>query len=135
MQRILAATLVLIFVGAAALARADDKPDPTGTWKWSVTFTRPGQTEQTREMTLKLKLDGDKLSGALLGRDGKENPIQDASFKDGNVSFKVVRERNGNKMTASYNGKLSGDTIKGKTEFGPLGKTQTRDWEAKRVKS
>jgi hypothetical protein len=119
----------LVIVGVTALARADDKPDPTGTWKWSVTY---GQN--TREVTLKLKLDGDKLSGAMLGRDGKENPIQDAAFKDGNVSFKVVRERNGNKMTSSYSGKLSGDTIKGKIEFGPMGKTQSRDWEAKLAK-
>ena len=53
------------------LARADDKPNPTGTWKWTVKFG-----EQTREMTLKLKLDGDKLTGAMLGRDGKETPIR-----------------------------------------------------------
>ena len=67
-------------------------------------------------MTLKLKLDGDKLSGTILGRDGKENPIQDPAYKDGDVSFKVVRERNGNKVTASYSGKVSGDTIKGKIQ-------------------
>jgi hypothetical protein len=130
MKRLSAATVVLAIAGVAALARADDKPDPTGTWKWSMTFGR-----NTREMTLKLKLDGDKLSGAMLERDANPNPrwnpIQDAAFKDGNVSFKIVRERNGNRMTSSYNGKLSGDTIKGKIEIGPMGK---RDWEAKRAK-
>ncbi len=129
MKRLLAATLVLVIVGVAALARADDKPNPTGTWKWSVTF---GQ--KTREMTLKLKLDDGKLSGTMLGRDGKENAIQDAVYKDGDVSFKVVRERNGSKMTSSYSGKVSGDTIKGKIEFGPAGQTKSRDWEAKRAK-
>jgi hypothetical protein len=126
MKRLLAATLVLAIVGVAALARADDKPNPTGTWKWTVKF---GQN--SREMTLKLKLDGDTLTGAMLGRDGKETPIQDATYKDCEVSFKVVRERNGNKMTSTYTGKVSGDTITGKIQFG---NNQSRDWEAKRAK-
>jgi hypothetical protein len=126
MKRLLAATLVLVIVGVAAVARADDKPNPTGTWKWTVKFG-----DQTREMTLKLKLDGDTLTGAMLGRDGKETPIQDATYKDGEVSFKVVRERNGNKMTSTYTGKVSADTIKGKATFG---NNQSRDWEAKRAK-
>ncbi len=129
MKRLLAATLVLAIVGVATLARADDKPNPTGTWKWSMKFG-----DQTREITLKLKLEGDTLSGAMLGRDGKENPIQDATYKDGEVSFKVVRERNGTKMTSTYTGKVSGDTITGKIQFVRDGNSQSRDWEAKRAK-
>ena len=129
MKRLLAATLVLAIFGAATLARADDTSNPTGTWKWTVKFG-----DQTREMTLKLKLDGDKLSGAALGRDGKENPIQDATYKDGEVSFKVVREREGKKMTSTYAGKVSGDTITGKIQFERDGNSQSRDWEAKRAK-
>jgi hypothetical protein len=133
MKRLLAATLVLVIVGLAAPAcrrhaRTDGKPNPTGTWKWTATF---GQ--QTRETTLKLKLEGDKLTGAMLGRDGRESPIQDAAFKDAEVSFKVVRERRGTKMTTTYTGKVSGDTIKGKTQSERNGKPQSRDWEAKRA--
>ncbi|MGA2031126.1 MAG: hypothetical protein ABSG68_02615 [Thermoguttaceae bacterium] len=128
MRRLLAATLVLAFVAAAAVARADDKPNPTGTWKWTVTFNG-----QSREATLKLKLDGDKLTGALVGRNG-ETAIDDATCKDGDLCFKVTRERNGQKMTSKYSGKLSGDTIKGKIEFERDGQTQSRDWEAKRAK-
>ncbi len=124
MKRLLTATLVLAIVGLAALAQAAE--NPTGTWKWTVKF---GQN--TREMTLKLKLDGDKLTGAMLGREGKETPIEEASYKDGEVSFKVVRERNGTKMTSTYTGKVSGDTITGKIQFG---NNQSRDWEAKRAK-
>lgn len=127
MRRLLAAALVLTFAGAASLARADDKPNPTGTWKWSVTFN-----DQTREMTLKLKLEGDKLTGAMV-REGQETPIQDAKYKDGDMSFTIVRERDGQKMTFKYAGKVSGDTIKGKTEFEREGQTRSRDWEAKRA--
>ncbi len=129
MKRILAATLVLAIVGAATLARADDTPNPTGTWKWTVKIN-----DQSREMTLKLKLDGDKLTGAMLGRNGQETAVTDATYKDATVSFKVVRERNGTKTTSSYTGKVSGDTITGKIQTDRGGNTTSRDWEAKRAK-
>ena len=60
--------------------------------------------------------------------------IEDAKFKDGEVAFAVTRERNGQKFTIKYKGKVSGDTIKGKTEFERNGEKQSRDWEAKREK-
>ncbi|MCI0462708.1 MAG: hypothetical protein L0Z62_37645 [Gemmataceae bacterium] len=109
--------------------RADDKPNPTGTWKWTVTFN-----DQSRDFTLKLKLDGDKLTGAMEGRDGQEIPIMDAKYKDGEMSFSVTRERQGQKFTTKYQGKVTGDTIKGKAESDFGGQTRTRDWEAKRSK-
>ncbi len=128
MKRIAVAVLVVL-VGVAAPSRAEDKKDdPTGTWKWTVDFGG-----QTREQTLKLKLDGGKLTGALVGRNGETN-IEDAKFKDGELSFKVVRERNGQKFTSKYQGKLSGDTIKGKIETERDGETQSREWSAKREK-
>lgn len=128
MQRLKIATFVVAVVGMSCLARAEEKANPTGTWKWSVTFNN-----QTREATLKLKLDGDKLTGAMVGRDNKETAIEDATFKDGEVSFKVTRERNGQKSTRKYQGKVSGDTIKGKSEAERDGKVESRDWEAKRA--
>ena len=127
MRRILAAVLVLVFLAAVGLAQAADKPNPTGTWKWSVSFG-----DKARDMTLKLKLEGDKLTGAMVGGSGQETAIQDAKYKDGDLSFTAVRERNGVKMTSKYTGKVSGDTIKGKIESDRDGKTQSRDWEAKR---
>jgi hypothetical protein len=130
MKRAISPMLVVAFVGLAGVARSDDKADPTGTWKWSVTFNN-----QTRDVTLKLKLEGDKLTGTMSGRNNTETAIEDASFKDGTVAFSVTRERNGQKRTTKYNGKLDGDTIKGKAEFQRDGQTQSRDWEAKRDKS
>jgi hypothetical protein len=129
MNRFLMTALVLGSASLVAVARAEDKPNPTGTWKWSVTFG-----DQTREMTLKLKLDGDKLTGSMVGRNNQEIPIEDAKYADGEISFKVVRERNGMKFTTMYKGKVSGDTIKGKSSFERDGQTQERDWEAKRAK-
>jgi hypothetical protein len=130
MTRLATAAFVLAATVIAVPARADDKPNPTGTWKWSVMAGN-----NTREMTLKLKLDGDKLTGAMLGMNNQETAIEEATFKDGEISFKVTRERNGQKMTTTYTGKLTGDTIKGKSEGpGRGGQNQSRDWEAKRAK-
>jgi hypothetical protein len=128
MKRFALAVAIVAFVGTSVV-QAEDKPDPTGTWKWSVMFG-----DQAREFTVKLKLEGDKLTGAMVGRDGGETPIEEASFKDGTVAFSVTRERDGQKRTTKYNGKLDGDTIKGKSEFERNGEKQSRDWEAKRSK-
>ena len=127
MKRLGVAALALAFIGLVSIARAEDKPNPTGTWKW--TSTRGGQS---REQTLKLKLEGDKLTGSMPGRDGAESQIEEGSFKDGTVSFKVTREFNGQKFSTKYKGKVSGDTIKGTSERERDGQTQTTDWEAKR---
>ena len=129
MRRFFAAALVVTLAGSVGALRADDKPNPTGTWKWTAM-----RGNQARESTLKLKLDGDKLTGAMIGQNGQETPIEDGQFKDGEVSFKVTRERQGNKITTKYTGKLSGDTIKGKIESERNGQPQSRDWEAKRAK-
>ncbi|MEI8016833.1 MAG: hypothetical protein WCH39_01480 [Schlesneria sp.] len=117
-------------IGLAGFAHAADKPDPTGTWKWSITFN-----DQTRDVTLKLKLDGDKLTGAMLGRDNQETKIDDATFKDGEVAFSVTRERNGQTNTTKYKGKLDGDAMKGTIEMTRDGNTTNRDWNAKREKN
>jgi len=131
MQRILTPAIQLVVCLCFApgiLARAEDKKsDPTGTWKWSFT----GQNGQTRETTLKLKLDGDKLTGTVSGRGG-ETAIEGAKMQGEEISFQVTREFNGNKVTSKYTGKLSGDSIKGKMEFERNGQPQSRDWEAKR---
>jgi hypothetical protein len=92
------------------------------------------RNDQKREVTLKLKLEGGKLTGAIVRRDNQETQIEDAKYKDGEISFTVTFERQGQKFTSKYKGKLSGDTITGKRESERDGQTQSRDWEAKRVK-
>jgi len=103
--------------------------EATGTWKWTV--ERNGNTFET---TLKLKQEGEKLTGKITGRQGNETEIEDGKVKDDTVSFKVTREFNGNKVVMTYQGKLSGDTIKGDTKFERDGQEQKREWEAKREK-
>jgi hypothetical protein len=116
--------MVVLGLGAPALAA-----DVTGTWKWSV--ERNGQTFAT---TLKLKQAGEKLTGTITGRQGNETEIEEGKVVGDTVSFKVTREFGGNKVVQAYQGKLSGDTIKGDIKFERNGETQTREWEAKREK-
>jgi hypothetical protein len=129
MKRLVVPVLVVAMMGFVGMARGDEKSDPTGKWTWKV--MRQGQE---REMTLKLKREGDKLTGSMPGRGGQEVQIEDGTYKDGKISFTVTRERNGQKFTTKYTGTVSDDTIKGKTEFERNGETQSRDWEAKRAK-
>lgn len=128
MKRLVVA-LAFAVVGFASTANAAD--DPSGLWKYTVTFG-----DQSREVTLTLKLEGDKLTGSMPGRDNTETAIEEGTFKDGTVSFQVTRERGGQKRVSKYNGKLEGDTIKGTIESpGRDGKTNSREWTATRVKA
>ncbi len=129
-RRLLAPMLVLAIVALAGAARAAD--DPSGTWKFDM---KRGNNNQSATVTVKLKLDGDKLTGAMVGRNNMETAVSDASFKDGTVAFSVVRDRNGMKTTTKYSGKLSGDEIKGTIETERNGNTNTQPWEAKRDKT
>ena len=118
--------LVVMSVGLSAFAA-----DATGTWKWTMQGRggNPG-----REVSLKLKQDGEKLTGEL-GGGQNQTEIKDGKIdKEGNLSFSVTRKRGDNEFTTKYSGKLDGDTIKGKQEFERNGQTQSRDWEAKRAK-
>jgi len=122
-------TLLAVGLVALVLVNTASAADPSGTWKWSVM----GKDNNSIEQTLKLKLDGDKLSGTV-SRGNQETAIADASFKDDTVAFTVTVERNGNKIVSKYSGKLDGDTIKGKIESDRGGKTNSRDWLAKKEK-
>jgi len=109
-----------------APAPAAGAVDPTGTWKW----TMSGRNGQSREVTLKLKLEGGQLTGSVTGRAGAETPIEDATLSGSDMAFSVTRSgRNGQKSVSKFTGTLSGDTIKGKIATN----SRTRDWEAKRA--
>src|SRR5262245_44420040 len=103
----LAAVLALGFL--AEVQAQDKKTDPTGTWTW----TMPGRNGgPDRKMTLKLKKEGDKVTGTLTapGRGGqtRDTEIKDAKLKGDELTFSVTREVNGNTFTQKYNGKVTG---------------------------
>ena len=126
----LAFALLALVVPAYAQEKA--KADVNGTWKWSFQT----QDGQKRESTLKLKQEGEKVTGTVTGRQGAETEIKDGKIDaEGKLTFTVTREAGGNSVTMSYEGKVDGDTIKGKvsTKRGD-GEARERDWEAKRAK-
>jgi hypothetical protein len=130
------------FLAVAFTAEAQDKPvNVTGTWTWSFEGRGGGGGGggEPRKITLKLKQDGEKLTGTISmpGRQGaepRETPITEGKVKGNEISFAVTREWGGNTMTQKYAGKLIDDKIQGKIEFQRGGEAQSRDWEAQRAK-
>ena len=125
MKHVATVVCLVVFGG---MANADDKTSPTGTWKYTADVNG-----QKLDVTIKLKLDGDKLTGTVSVAD-MESKIEDGKYKDGDISFKVNREFNGNQITIKYKGKVKGDTFKGKRDLERNGETNTREFEAKRSK-
>ena len=147
-QKTLTALLVTAVLALAATElRA---ADVSGTWSWTMQRRGGGQggnaNAAPRKTTLKLKADGDKLTGSLsqpaFGRGGqgggqpRETEISDGKISGNEISFSVKREFNGNAFVTKYSGKVDGDTITGKIEIPSRdgGDPRSRDWEAKREK-
>jgi hypothetical protein len=124
MRRLLAAALVVACTGLVGSARAADN-DPTGTWTFP---TAKGVA------TLKLKLQGDKVTGAMIRKAG-DLKVEDGIFKDSAISFRVPGKTPGGKpMVHMYQGKLVGDTIQGSATIVLPDRVAGGEWEAKRVK-
>src|SRR5688572_27490141 len=110
--------IAVLALGAFSTFAADEKKaDANGTWTW----TTPGRDGgEGRKSTMKLKVDGDKVTGAIAtpGREGqvRETPIENGKIKGDQITFDVTREFQGNKVVAKYSGKIAGDTITGKME-------------------
>jgi hypothetical protein len=130
MRRHSLVTTVLVLCFSSAAFAEDKKPAPfDGTWKWKYKL-RDG-TEG--EAALKLKQEGEKLTGAYVARDGTETAIEDGKITGDELTFTVNRMVGDEKMKFDYKGKLAGDTITGKIMFGRE-KPTPHDWEAKRAK-
>jgi hypothetical protein len=102
--------------------------DVTGKW----TAEMPGRDGNMMTTTMNLKADGGTVTGTVSGRRG-DSDITAGKVDGNNVSFDVVREFNGNKMTSHYVGTLDGDTIHFTIKMeGGQGGGMERKLEAKR---
>lgn len=110
--RVYAAALLLALCAAGVVAQPTTAPAAAadGTWKWS----QPGFNGET-EITLTLKQDGEKVTGSLNMMD-RQTDITDGTYKDGQLSFKVARDFNGQKIVTTYTGTIANDTFNGKSE-------------------
>ncbi|MCI0337319.1 MAG: hypothetical protein L0226_07070 [Acidobacteria bacterium] len=123
--RILFLAACVIFVGMALAYAAD----VSGKWVAQV----PGRDGQTRETTITLKAEGEKLTGSVSGRQG-DNPIADGKIKGDEISFTVTGGGGGGQQFKFiYKGKVAGDEIKfSRTREG--GDQPAQEFTAKRVK-
>lgn len=81
--------------------------DISGKWVAQV----PGRGGQTREQTFTFKVEGDKLTGTVSGRQA-DTAIGDGKISGDEISFSVTNEFNGNVIKFLYKGKVTGDEIK-----------------------
>jgi hypothetical protein len=132
----------LVWCSHSAMAAETAAIDPTGTWK--IVMINPETKAKGSEHTLKLRLEDGKLTGTIDGRssiNGKvkvfEWPIKDTKLERTKISFTVTHAPvagRGPDSTTDYDGKITGDTMKGTSELEFNGLTIKRDFEAKRVK-
>jgi hypothetical protein len=129
MKAFLSMALVL---GVCGLAGAvDDKAvDPVGTWKCAYEIGG-----EQRTSTLKIKQDGDKLTGTMSWPNQQEENLKDLKLKDKTLTFSAVRKLMDNEIPIDYTLTIDGDTLKGKgaADFG--GQTQEFDIEGSREKN
>jgi hypothetical protein len=82
-----------------------------------------------------LKLEGDRVTGVMIRKNGEELKVEDGTLKDGEIAFNVPGKTPGGKpMVHKYHGKLAGDTIKGTATIELPDQTVSGDGEAKRAK-
>jgi hypothetical protein len=81
--------------------------DIDGKWTGQTQGRNGPQTQ-----TLMLKSDGNTLTGSIEGGRGRSVEISDGKIDGTNVSFSVVREFQGNKVTQEFKGTVSGGELK-----------------------
>lgn len=81
--------------------------DIDGKWTGQIQGRRGPQTQ-----TLTLKASDNTLTGSIEGGRGGPVEISDGKIDGSNVSFNVVREFQGNKVTQAYKGSISGNELK-----------------------
>lgn len=115
-----------------------------GKWKWKLRpMPRPGSRREAPsdedsdpvgiDMSLSLKRDADKLSGKLRIGGGSEIDIQHGKFRDGVVSFQVIRERSGATLTNTFQGRFQNDRISGSMLTHGTSRVRTNVWRAARA--
>jgi len=110
--------------------RADDKKaNVAGTWEWTTQ-----RQNQEQKHAIKLKQDGDKVTGVYVPASGDEIALKDVKLDGNKLSFAITRTIQNNERTIKYSGTVEGDTIKGKSETPGRdgGEARSRDWEAKK---
>ena len=129
-SRFVRGVLVLVVVWgvfAAPAVAADEKAkDVVGTWK--LTYN-PGNGDH--EATLTVTRDKSGLKGKFVDGERKFD-ITKIEYKDGKLTFTTRTERDGDKATATFEGKVKGDAIEGEGEWEYQGMSGSFSFTGKR---
>ena len=96
------------------LALAVQAADVTGKWEFTVDLGGQGG-----KPTFAFQQKGGKLTGKYSGALGEADVA--GTVKGDAIEFKFTVKGDLGELTATYTGTVSGDTMKGKTEYGQLG--------------
>ena len=119
-------TACFVFAGIVLAYAAD----VNGKWVAQV----PGRDGQTRETTFNFKVEADKLTGTVSGRQG-DTAFTDGKLNGDEISFTVTVNAQGNEIKFHYKGKIAGDEIKfTRTVEGGTGDRPPQEFTAKRSK-
>jgi hypothetical protein len=111
---------VLLFVPGLASAQT------TVAGNWDVTINSP---QGANTSLVVFKQDGDKVSGVLKGRGG-ELPFEGGTLTGSDLKFSFTINTQGMALPITLTGKVEGDTMSGKADFGGFAEG---DWTAKRA--
>jgi len=111
---------VLLFVPGLASAQT------TVAGNWDVTINSPQGANTSLAV---FKQDGDKVSGVLNGRGG-ELPFEGGTLTGNDLKFSFTINTQGMALPITLTGKVEGDTMSGKADFGGFAEG---DWTAKRA--
>ena len=118
--KVLMAAAAILVLSAPAFAQTSVAGD------WDVTIVSP-QGSNTSRVTL--KQDGDKVSGLFKSPAG-ELPFEGGTLTGNELKFVFTVNFQGNPLPITLTGKLDGDTITGKADFGGFAEG---DWSGKKV--
>jgi hypothetical protein len=109
------------------------KDDATLAGSWKITLAL--DSGQKLQPTFRLKQEGSKLSGEYIGNTGKEAPLQDVQFKNGELSFRIVDQFEEDKVPLAYAGKVTGNAMAGTVKLGAGNQTATMKFEAQKIQT
>ena len=136
--------LLGLVVTGPTLKAGEPTINPTGRWK--VILLSTNAQARPAPQTLKLKLDSGTLTGTLSYYSGpvvngkapvSELPITAARIQGNGISFRFTHPPaygKGPNANYTYQGKISGNTIKGTVTTEWMEHTSTKDWQAERLK-
>lgn len=112
-QGLVLGTLVVAMFAFVIPATAADNAKVAGEWKFTVE-----SPNGTGTPTVTFKQDGETLTGTYKGRLG-ELPLN-GTIKGNDIKFSVKASIQGQDLQIDYAGEVSGDSMKGKVNFGGM---------------